>query len=206
MSIFRYTGGNRVRPSFRSHRNLPPLVCTNISFHGNPQTYVAVHPPHKFHPLCQTHPTSHTPPADTPGPEKKTHPRPTDDSFVRKTDPGSVARPRHADTPAPSPTQAQEQSHLGGCRYTLVHTVHDTTWHAHQPRTQSTSIQTPREDGRDVRMRLPPKPSEKKVQVRSQCLDGLVQSWNEYEEKHELTRNTSAGRTTKRLPIQQLQC
>ena len=38
---------------------------------GTNRTYVALHPPHKSHPACQTHPISCTTPADTPRPERR---------------------------------------------------------------------------------------------------------------------------------------
>ena len=71
-SLSSVTHDTTVRLSFRSHRNLPPQLGMDIALkHKNHRTYVALHPPHKSHPACQTHPISCTTPADAPYPDRR---------------------------------------------------------------------------------------------------------------------------------------
>lgn len=192
-SLSSVTHGTTVRLTFRSHRNLPPQLGMDMALEHTHQSDVRGPSSTPRIPSCMpdTPRFLHLARRYTP-PGTKTHPY-------------ELARqgPLHVpDAPTPCRVWAHEQPHLGGCRYTLIHTVHDASWHARLPRTQQTPIQTRKEDGRDVCTRLPPKPDEKEVRVRAQLCDGSVQSWNGCEKGHRLTWNTSTGR----LLLQQLEC
>lgn len=192
-SLSSVTHGTTVRLTFRSHRNLPPQLGMDMALEHTHQSDVRGPSSTPRIPSCMP---------DTP---RFLHLARRYTLPGTKTHPYELARqgPLHVpDAPTPCRVWAHEQPHLGGCRYTLIHTVHDASWHARLPRTQQTPSQTRKEDGRDVRTRLPPKPDEKEVRVRAQLCDGSVQSWNGCEKGHRLTWNTSTGR----LLLQQLEC